>query len=264
MEHKSFSLGEFKALGDGEDPGTFEAVVAVFNNVDHGGDRIRPGAFKRSIAEWAQKGRSVPVLWSHDAETVPIGVIKRSWETTEGLRVKARLFIEDHPQARAVYAAMKGGALHEFSFGYGVPAGGAKKTFERGKQIRDLIDLDWAEASPVFRGMNPSTRLVGVKSAAETDIKSQRADLDRKIAEMTEQRDALTEAVENLAEVADGDFREPALTPEAPPAEPGAEHNDKPEPNAPEAEEAAARIRALQATQPAHVVADVADLETPS
>jgi HK97 family phage prohead protease len=258
MEHKSFSLGEFKALSDGEDPGTFEAVVAVFNNVDHGGDRIRPGAFKRSIAEWAQKGRSVPVLWSHDAESVPIGVIKRSWETTEGLRVKARLFIEDHPQARAVYAAMKGGALHEFSFGYGVPAGGSKKVFERGKQIRDLIDVDWAEASPVFRGMNPATRLVGVKSAAETDIKSQRAELDRKIAELTEQRDALTEAVENLADVADGDFREPALTQETPPPE-GQEPDDKPDPNA-SAEEDQARIRALQATQPAHVVGP--DLET--
>jgi HK97 family phage prohead protease len=245
MEHKSVSLGEFKALGDTDEPGTFEAVAAVFGNVDHGGDRIVPGAFKRSLAEWAQKGRSVPVLWSHDAESVPIGVIKHASETSEGLRVKAQLLVDDHPQARAVYAAMKAGALHEFSFGYGVPPGGASKVMERGRQIRLLKDVDLAEVSPVFRGMNPSTRLVGVKSAAETDLKAQRADLDRKIAELTEQRDALTEAVENLAEVADGDFRA------------------KPDPNA-SAEEDQARIRALQATQPAHVIDGGPDLETES
>jgi HK97 family phage prohead protease len=251
MEHKRVSLGEFKALGDSDEPGTFEALAAVFGNVDHGGDRIERGAFKRSLGEWAQKGRSIPVLWSHDAEQVPIGVIRDAKETPEGLRVKAQLLVEDHPQARAVYAAMKAGALHEFSFGYG--ARDFHHVTENGQKVRVLKDLHLAEISPVFRGMNPDTRLVGVKSAAETDLKAQRAELDRKIAELTEQRDALTEAVENLAEVAaTGDFRDQALTPEVPPAE-GAEHDDKPDPNAPGAEEERARIRALLAEHPIHI-----------
>jgi chromosome segregation ATPase len=110
--------------------------------------------------------------------------------------------------------------------------------------------------------MNPATRLVGVKSAAETDLKAQREQLERKIAELTEQRDALTEAVENLAEVADGDFRNPALPEQTTPPE-GQEPNDKPDPNA-SAEEDQARIRALQATQPAHVIDAGPDLETQS
>jgi uncharacterized protein len=177
MEHKSFSLGEFKALGGADEPGTFEAVAAVFGNVDHGGDRIQPGAFKRSLAEWAQKGRSVPVLWSHDAESVPIGVIKEARETREGLHVKAHLLVEDHPQARAVYAAMKAGALHEFSFGYG--ARDYSHVTEGGRKVRVLKDLHLAEVSPVFRGMNPDTRLVGVKSVAETDLHAQREELER-------------------------------------------------------------------------------------
>lgn len=248
LEHKSFSLGEFKALGEDSEPGTFEAVAAVFGNVDHGGDRIQKGAFERSLGEWAAKGRSVPVLWSHDAEQVPIGVIQKAFETSEGLQVKARLLVDDHPQARAVYAAMKAGALHEFSFGYGVRD--SKKVMENGQKVRVLKDLDLAEVSPVFRGMNPSTRLVGVKSAAETDLRSQRDELERKIAELTEQRDALTEAVESLNELPE----DPASA-EDPPVE-GEEHNDKPEPNPTQielGEEAMARIRALQAIKPEHL-----------
>lgn len=245
MEHKSVSLGEFKALGDSDEPGTFEAVAAVFGNVDAGGDRIQKGAFKRTLSEWRAKGRSVPVLWSHDADSVPIGVIKEASETSEGLHVKAQLLVDDHPQARAVYAAMKAGALHEFSFGYG--ARDFANVVERGRKIRVLKDLDLAEISPVFRGMNPATRLMGVKSAAETDLQAQRAELDRKIAELTEQRDALNEAVESLNEL-------PGDPPEdTPPV--GEEHNDKPEPNPTGlvGEEALARIRALQISKPMHL-----------
>jgi HK97 family phage prohead protease len=232
MEQKSFALGEFKALGDSDEAGTFEAVVAAFDNIDAGGDRVRPGAFKRSLAEWKANNRSIPVLWSHNSEMPPIGVIQEAKETLEGLRVKARLFVDDHPSAKAVYAAMKGGALHEFSFGYGVPKGGAKKTFEGGKQIRDLLDLDLGEVSPVFRGMNPATRLIGAKSLNE-DLETrenQRDDLERKIAEA---KTALKELPEETAD---------------------AEHEDNPEPNSTQVdEEAKARIRALQISQPQHL-----------
>jgi hypothetical protein len=34
MERKSVALGGFKALGSDSDPGTFEAIAAVFGNVD--------------------------------------------------------------------------------------------------------------------------------------------------------------------------------------------------------------------------------------
>jgi len=244
MEHKSFSLGEFKALGDSDEPGTFEAVAAVFGNVDYGGDRIQPGAFKRSLGEWRRKGRSVPVLWSHDAEQVPIGVVKDAHETREGLHVKAQLLVDDHPQARAVYAAMKAGALHEFSFGYGVRD--KATVVERGKEIRVLKDLDLAEISPVFRGMNPATRLMGVKSA---EIPSELARIDAEIAAL-EAKKADLEAAKSVSEAA---TELPEEITEVPPPV-GEEHPDKPEPNASEAEEAMARIRALQAERPIHVL----------
>jgi uncharacterized protein len=247
MEHKTFSLGEFKALGSKDEAGSFEALVAVFGNVDAGGDRVQRGAFKRSLGEWHAKGRSVPVLWSHDPESVPIGVITEAGENAEGLRVKAKLLVDDHPQARAVYAAMKAGALHEFSFGYS-PRDYSHVT-ENGQKIRVLKDVDLAEISPVFRGMNPATRLMGVKS----DLQTRRDEIEAKIADLDEQRKALTEAIDSVTEVPE----------DAPPEVPAPEEesgnqqepDDNPEPNPVDeaGEEAMARIRALQAVKPMHL-----------
>jgi HK97 family phage prohead protease len=262
MERKSFSLGEFKALGNDSQSGTFEALAAVFDNVDAGGDRIERGAFSRSLAEWKAKGRSVPVLWSHDVESVPIGVIKDARETSEGLRVKAHLFVDDHPQARAVHAAMRAGALHEFSFGY--KTRDYEHKYEGGRRVRVLKDVHLGEVSPVFSGMNPETRVLSVKSAVETDLETQRDALDAeitatqlKILELSQQRDALNEAVASLAEL-------PEETPPPNEAKPTAEstaedeqeHEDKPEPNPTRielGEEALARIRALQVAKPEHL-----------
>lgn len=240
METKSFSLSEFKALDEG---GTFEALVAVFGNVDEGGDRIHPGAFKQSLTEWRQKGRSIPVLWSHNKETPPIGVVSDAREVASGLKVKARLFIDDNPLAKSIHAAMKGGALQEFSFGYGVKPGGAVNRNESGRKVRNLLNLHLGEISPVFAGMNPSTALLSVKS----DLETQRADLDRKIAELTEQRDQIAEAISSTEE----------LSEETPPPEQGGqEQEDKPPPNPiplEMGEEAMARIRALQISKPLHL-----------
>lgn len=260
MEHKSFQLGEFKALGGDTEAGSFEAVVAVFGNVDHGGDRIEPGAFTKSLDEWRQRGRSVPVLWSHDKETVPIGVVSDARETPEGLRVKARLFVDDNPLAKSVHAAMKGGALEEFSFGYGVRE--KKDTVERGRKVRVLKDLHLGEVSPVFAGMNPATRLVGVKSRADLDLEAFGIDdlksLGEEIAEVIDRRQEL--ALKEAARPAENPPPEPTpvaetdLPPSPPTPVPHQEPEDKPEPNPAEAgEEAKARIRQLQAEKPIHL-----------
>lgn len=170
MEHKSFALTELKAVADTDEPGTFEAVVAVFGNVDRGGDRILPGAFKRTLKE---RGLP-PVVWSHNWDVPPIGVVQEAAETDEGLQIKGRLFVaddEDHAIARQVYAAMKaqdgnGAApLREFSFGY--ETRGSNSVEEDGDEIRELTDLELFEVGPTLVGMNPDTRLVGAKALRE-------------------------------------------------------------------------------------------------
>jgi hypothetical protein len=64
LRHKSFTT----AANTGS-AGEFEALVAVFGNVDKGGDRIMPGAFTKTLAAWRASEDPVPVIWSHDWNT---------------------------------------------------------------------------------------------------------------------------------------------------------------------------------------------------
>lgn len=245
MDKQSFSLSEFKALSGKDEEGTFEALVSVFGNVDYGGDRVQRGAFKRTLSEWGAKGRSIPVLWSHDADSVPIGVVSKATEAADGLRVKARLFIQGHDRAREVYEAMKGGALHEFSFGYAVKS--FKDGVENGQAVRVLKDVDLLEVSPVFRGMNPATHLMGVKSLPKElgDLEAERDALDCKITELK----AAAAAAPPPADETPADDAEISLTDHVQ----GHEDNPEPNPTSEVGEEAKARIRALQAAKPMHL-----------
>lgn len=167
MELKSFPLREVKAIDDADVPGTFEAIVAVFGNVDEGGDRIEKGAFARTLAE---KGLP-PIVWSHEWQVPPIGVVQSASETDEGLLIKGNLFVgpdDDHAIAKQVYTAMRAkdgngrSPLREFSFGYAV-RDASDETVD-GKDVRVLKDLELFEVGPTLVGMNPETRLVGVKT----------------------------------------------------------------------------------------------------
>jgi Escherichia/Staphylococcus phage prohead protease len=168
MEIKSFPVTSVKSV-DGDDPaGTFEAVVSVFGNVDGYGDRVEPGAFADSLA----KGLPA-VVWSHRWDEPPIGAALEATETDEGLLVKSQLFIDANVRAREVHAAMSnlGGdgrpPLREFSFAYDVLE--AAWITEKGedddaeREIYSLKRLDLIEVGPCLKGVNPETRLVGVK-----------------------------------------------------------------------------------------------------
>lgn len=163
---KDFDVVSLKTIEDSDTPGMFEAVVAVFNNVDLVGDRIEKGAFARTLKE-----NGLPaIVWSHNWQTPPIGAIQEAKETDEGLLIKGRLFVgegEDHQIARQVYAAMKAkdgngdAPLRQFSFAYNVVE--ASMETEDGDDVYVLKDLDVFEVGPCLRGANPATRLVDVK-----------------------------------------------------------------------------------------------------
>lgn len=166
---KTFTVDHFKALTNGDAPGTFEAVVAVFGNVDRAGELIPKGAFADSLAAGLP-----PVVWSHDWATPPIGVCDEAAETDGGLRVKGRLFVadgEDSPLARQVWTAMKavGGdgrpALREWSVGLHVK----KESYEEidGVRVTVLEALDLIEFGPCLKGVNPATFTVGVKALVD-------------------------------------------------------------------------------------------------
>lgn len=165
-ETKTFNASvQLKA--DEEAPGTVLALVSAFGNVDLGGDRMIQGAFKRTLEEDGLP----PVVWSHMWDVPPIGQTLEANETDAGLLVKFRLFVgegEDHQVARQVYAAMKGGALKEFSFGYVV----TQATYVEEEDsdhglIREIEEVKLIEVGPCLRGMNPATQTFWVKDNPE-------------------------------------------------------------------------------------------------
>jgi HK97 family phage prohead protease len=198
MEHKSFQLLEAKA---DVESGTFEALVSVFHNVDTVGDRIQPGAFKKSLERWNQAGDPIPVILSHDWQNPwsHIGVVHPgdAKETDRGLFVKGHLDVRDNEVAKQVHRLMQRRSLKEFSFGYKVVK---EKRAKDG--ANDLLDVDLIEVGPTLKGANPATELHAVKSAVEDDAPPPPP--DEKAIRRELERHKLSEASKGVEEVEPG------------------------------------------------------------
>lgn len=167
VRHKTASV-EIKAAPDGE-AGEFEALVAVFGNVDSHGDRVERGAFRKSLRKWRASGDPIPVVLSHkwDDPYAHIGVADPAdvEETADGLLVKGRLDIGENDVAAQVHRLMLRRSLKEFSFGYTVPKGG--ETHDSDEGVWNLSEINLIEVGPTLKGANPETELRAVKSALE-------------------------------------------------------------------------------------------------
>jgi HK97 family phage prohead protease len=162
MERKAFTCA-FDVKEVTED-GQFEGHAAVFNNVDLGGDRIKRGAFKRTLDE---SGGKWPVLMGHIMSR-PVGFSTGGEEDSKGLLVRGE-FTLGSDDGRNAYALAKHAAKLKqpfgLSIGYGVGKDGAKFNSDTG--VRDLTDLDVYEFSLAAVPMNPRARVARVKSADE-------------------------------------------------------------------------------------------------
>lgn len=151
----------------GDAPGTFEAIVSVFGNVDSYGDVVEAGAFAKTLKTWAAKGRPIPVVWSHqmsDPDNI-LGEYIAAEETTEGLKMKGVMDL-DHPRAARIYKLMQKGLIAEFSFS------GEVMEYDLLEEEEDswwvglsIKEVDLWEAGPCFKGANPDTQLISIKSA---------------------------------------------------------------------------------------------------
>jgi len=190
--NKQYEIVSIKALGpeDGEPEGTFEAVVAVFGNVDKVGDRLSSKAFDNTLAEWRRKadanGARIPVIFSHDWQN-PMSYVGSAdpydvEAKSDGLHVKAVIeHMDTNPVAEQVYKLMKSRVLTQFSFGYTVPKGGETRAKDG---AYDLNEVGLFEFGPCLKGINPETDLLAMKSALTDEALPER------------QRDADTKAVQ--------------------------------------------------------------------
>lgn len=140
------------------DLGEFTAIVAAWNR-DRQGDVIERGAFAKSIAEWQQVGRQVPLHLDHKSDTIVGSVDPMSMrETTAGLEVAGKVDL-DTEQGQDVWRQLKRNRIG-FSFGYLTV-----KSRKRDGGGRELLQLDLFEVSVTARPANNATRILSTKSA---------------------------------------------------------------------------------------------------
>lgn len=184
-----------------EEEGTFEAVVAVFGNVDSYGDVILKGAFLDTLKEWEDSGYPIPVMWSHDKDDPysHLGTVVEAKETDAGLWVKAQIDMEHNPKAAQVYRLLKGGRVKEFSFAFSYDPQDVNPVKRDGMEIRELSKLKVYEVGPTLVGANPATQLLSVKSAPEAknsaeptlfELATQLSDLAGKVLDRIEQKES--------------------------------------------------------------------------
>lgn len=173
-------LGPFPVEVVDAEQGIAAEIIAVFGNVDRGGDRLWPGSFKKTIAE---RGDQVMVVDSHNHTTVQavLGVclgleeVGRDGlpettqhqfpEATGGVKAITRYLLSTAEGAGA-FERRKAGALPGSSFGYdAVDFDHAEEQIDgTAIKVRNLRQVRLYEYGPCVFGMNEATSVVGVKS----------------------------------------------------------------------------------------------------
>lgn len=149
----------FKALEDGN--GGFEGHGAVFNNLDDGGDIIRPGAFAQNLDFFVKSGW---IAFGHDWGVPEIGMVKEAREDDRGLWISTLYHETEAAQTarRIAKARLDAGKTVGLSIGYDVNPGGAIITEVGGQPVRELLSLKTYEVSQVNAPMNV---LAGIAAA---------------------------------------------------------------------------------------------------
>lgn len=200
------------------DNGIFEAIVAVFGNVDSYGDRILPGAFKDTLDEWAASGNPVPIYWSHrmDDPDYNIGhalelkelepgddLLPPDLKELGGLWVRGQLDLEGG-KARQVHRLMKGRRVTQFSFAYDLLDYAIVKSEDDEEQVWELRKLKLYEVGPTPIGANQETELLTVKHAGHVagriaaEVKSGRVLSAKNEGELRDARDAIDRVLQTL------------------------------------------------------------------
>ena len=139
-----------------------EGYASFFGKCDQGGDVVEPGAYAASLADLAQNGRSVKMLWQHDP-TQPIGIWDEVREDKKGLYVKGRLLL-DVAKGREAAALIEAGAIDGLSIGYRT-----KKAHKNSKGQRLLSELELWEVSLVTFPMLAEARVGAKGETLEAD-----------------------------------------------------------------------------------------------
>lgn len=154
MNFKSFPV-EYKV---DEEKREIEAYVSIFDYVDSGKDRVKKGAFTKTIQEDKMRKKSrIKALWQHDPKS-PVGKPRVIEEDSTGLLTVTP--ISKTTLGNDLLVLAKDGVITETSIGYGT----IKEQWNNDEGVRDLLELKLWEYSYVTWGMNDMAIVTGVKS----------------------------------------------------------------------------------------------------
>lgn len=202
LERKSLP---FRLKADGPE-GSFRAIFATFDVVDHDGDVTIPGAFKQDT----------PVIigsWGHKTADLPVGKGAIVADDSEAA-VEGQFFLDTAP-GRDTYQTVKNlGELGEWSYVFSVQ----KQSFgeHEGRQVRFLEDIKVYSVDPVLAGAGIGTRTTDIKGITQAlsfaAHSAEVAELVREFVSRVKERSALREKegrslssanVERLASIAE-------------------------------------------------------------
>jgi HK97 family phage prohead protease len=151
MEFKSYPA-EFKVVDT--EGRIVEAYASIFGNVDEGGDRANRGMFARSIEEDFDQ---IAFCWQHDWKW-PIGVPQVVEEHSTGLFTRS--YVSETSSGNDALVLLRDGAVKQMSIGYNT----VRSMTDEETGVRDLLEVDLWEYSPVTWAMNRLARVTGVKN----------------------------------------------------------------------------------------------------
>jgi hypothetical protein len=159
MEKVATKKYQFKDINLGEQ-GTFRAVFATLNVVDHDGDMTIPGAFGKQDVIISQYNHG---SWGNGMNALPIGVGK-IFEEGEDAVVEGEFNMENEA-AKATYQTIR--YLHEKDrtqeWSYALPEIDYEMRDVDGREVRVLKKIRVPEVSPVLMGAGIGTRLLDIK-----------------------------------------------------------------------------------------------------
>lgn len=145
-----------------EENGTFAGYASVFGVKDEYSDIVIPGAFTKSLSDWAERKRLPAMLWQHDRHE-PIGKFTKMVEDETGLYVEGELLVDHDPLAKRAYGHLKAGSITAMSIGYRILADGYE--WDAAKEAFLLKEIDLWEVSLVTFPANDQARITDVKTA---------------------------------------------------------------------------------------------------
>jgi len=165
METKIFRM----SIKEMDEAGKFTGYLSIFGNVDHGGDLVENGAFKKTLSETP----AYPLLWAHSSQD-PSHVIGtfHGKEDKRGLLIDGEFFL-DQPGGHEAHNVVK--RLHDKGVKVGLSIGYKAILWdmdEKEKQtIRRLKEIQLFEGSMTLFPMNDEAVVQAVKETLDETTK---------------------------------------------------------------------------------------------